>query len=204
VSVPPAPWRSEVDAVLWWHRATPAACSRLPPALTGRAGPPVTLGGLISYRRGPVGPYREVFGAPVMLRGARALTHVAFMAVDSAASVAGGRANWALPKELARFEGDAGRPGRVTARGGDWAVTVTARARPRALPAYGRVSCAQVWPDGAVREFAVRMRGRMRAGSVEVEHEHPAASPLADWLTPGRHPAVLVAGAQLVTPARGG
>jgi hypothetical protein len=189
--------------VLWWHRATPAARERLPPALRARAGLPVTLGGLISYRVGPVGPYREVFGTPLILRGRPALTHVAFMAVDSAPSVAGGRGNWALPKELARFDGDAGRPGAVTARGDDWALTVTARARPRAVPAYGRFACAQVWPNGAVRDFAVSVRGRARPGSVEVAHDDPA-SPLAGWLAAGRHPAVLVTGAQLVTPARAG
>jgi hypothetical protein len=200
VSVPPAPWRSEIDAVLWWHRATPAARTRLPSALAGRAGLPVTLGGLIAYRRGPVGPYREVFGAPVLLRGGATLTHVAFMAVDSAPSVGGGRANWALPKELAWFDGDAGRPGRVTARGDDWAVTVTTRARRRSVPAYGRFASAQVWPDGAVRAFTVRVRGRAWAGSVDVEH--PAGSPLAAWLAAGRHPAVLVSGVQVVGPAR--
>jgi hypothetical protein len=206
VSVPPAPWRSEIDAVLWWHRASPAARARLPPALAGRAGLPVTLGGLISYRHGPVGPYREVFGAPVMLRGGATLTHVAFMAVDSAPSVVGGRANWALPKELARFDGDPGRPGRVTARGDAWAVAVTARARRRAVPAHGRFACAQVWPDGAVRELAVRIRGRARLGSVDVEHEdedeNRPGSPLAAWLVPGRHPGMLVSGVQVVGPAR--
>jgi hypothetical protein len=203
VSVPPAPWRSEIDAVLWWHRATPAARERLPPALVGRAGPPLTLGGLIAYRRGPVGPYREVFGAPMLLRGARPLTHVAFMAVDSAPSRAGGQANWALPKELGRFEGDPGRPGRASARGDGWALAVTARARSRALPAWGAFACAEVWPDGVVRDFTVRMRGRARAASVEIEHQDPA-SPLAAWLIGGRHAAVLVSGAQLVTPARAG
>jgi hypothetical protein len=142
-----------------------------------------------------------VFGAPVLLRGGATLSHVAFMAVDSAPSVAGGRGNWALPKELARFDGDAGRPGRVTARGDAWGLAVTARARPRAVPAWARFACAQVWPDGAVRTFAVTMRGPARAGSVEVEHDDPGA-PLAAWLAPGRHAAVLVSGAQLVTPAR--
>jgi hypothetical protein len=201
VSIPPAPWRSAVEAVLWWHRATPAARDRLPPALAGRAGLPITIGGLISYRDGPVGPYREVFGAPVMLRGGLALTHVAFMAVDSAPSVAGGRANWALPKELARFDGDAGRSGRVTARGDGWALAVSARSRARALPARGRFACAQVWPGGVVRTFTAGMRGRAWAGSVEVEHDDPAST-LAGWLAAGRHPAVFVSGAQLVTPAR--
>jgi hypothetical protein len=202
VSAPPAPWRSEVAALLWWHRATPAADDLLPPPLAPRGGLPVTIGGLISYRRGPVGPYREVFAAPVFLRRGPGRAHVAFMAVDSEASVAGGRGNWALPKELARFEGDPGTPGRVTARGHGWALAVTTRARGRALPAWGRLACAQVWPDGAVRAFAVTMRGRARLASVEVEHE--PGSPLATWLRAGRHPAVVVFGVQVVTPARDG
>jgi hypothetical protein len=199
--VPPAPWRSRVDAVLWWHRATPDARGQLPPELAGRAGLGVTLGGLISYRSGPVGPYGEVFGTPVMLRRGP-LTHVPFMAVDSAPSVAGGRGNWALPKELARFEGDPGTAGRVLARGEAWAMEVVASARPRALPAWARFRCAQVWPDEVVRTFAVTMRGRARAARVEVSH--PLDSPLAGWLRPGRHPAVLVSGLQVVTPARDG
>ena len=202
VSAPPAPWRSEVAALLWWHRATPAGRDLLPPALARRGGLPVTIGGLISYRHGPVGPYREVLGAPVLLRRGPGRAHVAFMAVDSAASVPGGRGNWALPKELARFEGDPGAPGIVTARGEGWALAVTARARGRPLPAWGRLTCAQVWPDGAVRAFAVTVRGRARLGRVEVEHE--AGSPLATWLRAGRHPAVLVDGVQVVTPARDG
>jgi hypothetical protein len=52
-----------------------------------------------------------------------------------------------------------------------------------------------------VRTFAVTMRGPARAGSVEVEHDDPGA-PLAAWLAAGRHAAVLLSGAQLVTPAR--
>jgi len=202
VSAPAAPWRSEVAALLWWHRATPAARDLLPPPLARRGGLPVTIGGLVSYRHGPVGPYREAFGAPVLLRRSPGRTHVAFMAVDSATSVAGGRDNWALPKELARFEGDPGTPGRVTARGDGWALAVTARARGRALPARGRLTCAQVWPDGAVRTFVVTMRGRARLARVEIEHEPGSA--LATWLRAGRHAAVLVEGVQVVTPARDG
>jgi hypothetical protein len=202
VSAPPAPWRSEIAALVWWHRATPAARDLLPAPLAGRGGVRVTIGGLISYRRGPVGPYREVFGAPMLLRPGPGWAHVAFMAVDSAASVAGGRGNWALPKELGRFAGDPGTPGRVTARGEGWALAVTATTRPRALPAWAHLTCAQVWPDGAVRAFAVTMRGRARLARVEIEHE--PRSPLATWLRAGRHPAVLVSGVQVVTPARDG
>jgi len=93
---PPAPWHSTVEGVLWLHRATPAAGLTSAPA--GRAGLPVTICGLISYRDGPVGPYREIFGAPMMLRGGRLLSHVAFMAVDSAASVAAGARTGRCPR----------------------------------------------------------------------------------------------------------
>jgi hypothetical protein len=88
------------------------------------------------------------------------------------------------------------------ARGDEWALEVVTRARARALPAWGRFACAQVWPDGAVRTFAVTIRGRARAARVQVEH--PLESPLTRWLRPGRHPAVLVSGTQVVTPARAG
>lgn len=185
-----------MDGLLWLHRATSAAA--LPSQLLPRAGLPITIGGLISYREGPVGPYGEIFGAPIMLRGRRLLSHVAFMAVDSSASVAGGRGNWALPKELAHFDGDPGRAGVVTARGENWEVRVTATPRPRRLPLTITIRCAQVWADGRVREFAVRIRGRAQLARVDVEHV--VASPLADWLAGGRHLAVLVSGKQDVSP----
>jgi acetoacetate decarboxylase len=189
-----------VDALLWLHPATRAARELLPPQLAARAGLPVTIGGLISYRDGPVGPYGEVFGAPVMLRGAPMLSHIPFMAVDSAASVAGGRGNWALPKELADFDGDPGRAGAVTARGDGWALRITTTGRAHRLPITMTMRAAQVWADGQVRAFSVRMRGRARLARVEVEHLE--ASPLGDWLVAGRHLAVLLSGRQNVSPAR--
>ena len=194
--IPPAPWHSTVDGLLWLHRATPAAT--LPSQLATRAGLPITIGGLISYREGPVGPYGEIFGAPRMLRAGWLLSHVAFMAVDSSASVAGGRTNWALPKELAHFDGDPGRPGVVTASGEGWEVRLTATPRPRRLPLSITMRAAQVWADGRIGEFSVRIRGRAQLARVDVEHV--IASPLADWLAEGRHLAVLVSGRQDVSP----
>jgi hypothetical protein len=197
--IPSAPWRSSVDAVLWLHPAARTARALLPPQLAARAGMPVTIGGLVAYRDGPVGPYREIFGAPIMLRGAPMLSHIPFMAVDSAASVAGGRGNWALPKELADFDGDPGRPGTLTARGDGWELRIRTTARRRQLPMAMTMRGAQVWADGQVRTFSVRMRGRARLARVEVEHL--VASPLGDWLVEGRHLAMLVSGRQDVSPA---
>jgi hypothetical protein len=199
-TIPKAPWSSEIDAVLWWHPARSAAHDVLPPALGRRGGIPVTIAGLIAYRRGPVGPYAEVFGSPVLLRGGLALVHVPFMAVDSPASVAGGRRNWALPKVEARFDGDPGRGGRVSVSAGDWALALTVTARRRSLPAWGVCGCVQIWPDGQVRRFSVRVRGRAALGAVRVEHLVP--SELTGWLRPGRHHAVLLSGTQHVSEPR--
>ncbi|HEY7075978.1 MAG TPA: acetoacetate decarboxylase family protein [Solirubrobacteraceae bacterium] len=161
---PPAPWTSDVDAVIWLQRGPPA------------------IAGLISYRHGPVGPYAEAFVAPLGRRGAQ----VTFMAVDSERSLAGGRGNWALPKELARFDGDAGTPGRVTVTGDGWTLAATTRARARSFPAWGMFVVAQPWADGVTRRFRVSIRGRARLGSVEVDGR--------------RHAAVLISGRQVVGP----
>lgn len=196
--VPAAPWRSLIDAVVWCHAATPAARDAPARELSERAGLPITIGGLVTYREGPVGPYDEIIGAPLLLRPL--VAHVPFIAVDSELSIAGGRGNWALPKVLARFDGDVGRPGRATACGEDWALAVTTTARRRRLPFAGSFRCVQVWPDGHPREFSVRFSGRARLGHAEVAHE--VDSPLADWLVPGRHPAILLSGLQDVLAPR--
>src|SRR5690349_11875277 len=101
----PSPWDTALDAVAWVHRAATAAREWLPRALRGRRLLPVTVGALISYRETPVGPYREVLGSPVLLaEWPLPSAVIPFIAVDSLASVHGGRANWQLPKSLARFE----------------------------------------------------------------------------------------------------
>lgn len=195
--IPAAPWRSVVDALLWVHPATPAARAALPQQLASRNGIAITIGGLIRYRDGPVGPYDEVFGAPLVLRMVPPLSHVAFMAVDSQRSVLGGRQNWALPKELATVEGRPGQPGTVVAAGEGWRLRATATARRRRFPFFAGFHCAQVWRDGVTREFSVWMRGRARLGHVEIGHGTP--SPLAQWLAEGRHQAILVCGTQDVS-----
>ena len=179
---PAAPWRCEARAVIW-------AC---------RGGRGVSLGGLIAYRGTPVGPYQEIFAAPIALRAGGPVAQVVLMAVDSAASVAAGRRNWALPKVLARFDRVAGA---ATVRGKGWQVTVTARARRRSLPVRARGRCAQPEPDGRIRDFAMRIRGRARLATVEVHHDAPLLEP---WLPAGHHLAVAFDGAVDVMPPRDG
>lgn len=172
MTAPPSPpWRTQATALLWPQR--------------------LGLGGLVAYRDGPVGPYAELFAARVRLHGGRPAGHVTFMAVDSEASVAGGRENWALPKELAAFAAEAGG---LTVRGDGWAVRLRATVRPRRLPALAAARCAQPWPDGRVRAFGVRFRGSARAAAVEV------ADSSVPWLPAGAHPAVALSGVIDVLP----
>jgi hypothetical protein len=88
----------------------------------------------------------------------------------------------------------------VRAAGEGWAMSVSATARPRRLPAWVRLSCAQVRPDGGVDTGAIDMRGWARVGSVRVEHGEPSS--LASWLVEGRHPAVFLSGAQTANAPR--
>jgi hypothetical protein len=179
--------------VVWWHRASAAALRALPPALRARRALPVTIGGLAAYRESPVGPYRELVGAPVLLGGALPpVTHVAFMPVESEGSVQAGRANWALPKALARFDGEPGGPGLVEVQGDGFHVLVDIRVLGPRVPAAGVVACDQVWPDGAVRRFRARLTGRARLARVTVGHRE--ASPLEAWLRPGTHLGLAITG----------
>ncbi len=111
---PGSPWHCEVTSVFWFHKARPGAAEALPEVLRGLPRLPVTIGALIRYLDSPVGPYAEVIAAPVLVRRPFPQANVAFIAVDSQASVVGGRSNWALPKVLARFDGDIGSDGQAT------------------------------------------------------------------------------------------
>jgi hypothetical protein len=201
----PAPWPTVLDAVLWFHRAAPEAREHLPAALRGRRALPVTVGALIRYRETPVGPYHEVLASPLLLAGARGPEAVVtFIAVDSAASVVGGRENWALPKTLARFEWPERPRGgfELDAEGERWSVHATVRARSRALPLAAPVRNRQLRPDGAQITFASTCRGRARLATVEIESRGPT---LPSWLCCGRHPALVLEGARVrVAAARPG
>jgi hypothetical protein len=193
----PAPWATVLDAVMWFHRAAPGAAERLPAPLRGRRSLPVTVGALIRYRETPVGPYHEVLGSPVLLAGAKGPEAVVpFIAVDSTASVHGGRENWALPKTLARFEWpDEARGGfELDAEGSGWSVHATVRPRPRRLPFAAVTRNRQVTPDGLQLVFTSSWRGPARLATAELETRGPT---LPGWLRSGRHPALVLDGARL-------
>jgi hypothetical protein len=197
--VAPAPWAVVLDAVVWFHRAAPGAAAHLPAPVRGRRTLPVTVGALIRYRETPVGPYREVLGSPVLLaEWPLPAAAIPFIAVDSEASVRGGRENWRLPKTLARFDWPepTGRGFEIDAEGAGWSVHATVHARPRRLPVAGVVRTRQ----DEETAFTTRARGRARLASVDLETR---GTTLPGWLRSGRHPALVIEDARaLVGPAR--
>ncbi len=167
---PPAPWELDVEGVVWADRAWPLA-----------------VGGMLRYRDSPVGPYAEVWATPAIRLGHRGpeLT-IPFMAVDSLASMEGGRANWGLPKTLATFS-------RVplAAEGDDWSVRVVVRSVGLRVPLLAVGDLVQRADDGAEVRSRARMRGVGRLARVAVESS-------TRWLRSGRHPAVLIERGSLV------
>ena len=187
VEAPAAPWRTSMRAVVW-HGASSRAARRAagPVADLGRVA--AVLGGFISYDDTPVGPYHEVVGIVGLVRGRGVAATVPFIAVDSPASVVGGRVNWGLPKTLARFDGDPSAE--MTATGADWSVRVTVRATGPALPFRTRGQLLAHWPDGGVRRARVSMAGKARPAVVRVQVQ--ADPTLAGWLRGGLHLGVVL------------
>lgn len=191
----PAPWRTRIDAAFWWHRATPAAAAQLPPALRRQGVVPVTVAAFVRYHSTPVGPYSEIFASPVLLRKWPVPPlHVPFIAVDSLASVHGGRVNWALPKSLASFTWGSSS---VAASGAGWDVAAQARAATPKFPIAGGLRVTQLVEDEP-RTSWVRVHGRARLGRVTVAANGPT---LSQWLSPGGHPALLISDSTMLVGA---
>jgi hypothetical protein len=197
----PPPWSTQVAAVLWWHRATPAAVEQLPEAMRNLPYLPITVGAFVRYRDSPVGSYSEVFASPVLIRRRPwrlpAVT-VPFIAVDSLASVVGGRAGWALPKTLARALWPPDAPARIETD--DWSVALTVTPRGPQIPFVGTLPLLQPQADRTRRLSSVKTRGRVRAGRAEIATSGPT---LPRWLVPGVHPCVTIAGGRMNISAPG-
>lgn len=189
-STPEPPWDCRVQAVVWVQRAPSPLPSDARFAGRVRA---AAVGAVVDYLDSPVGPYREVFVGQLLRGTALPVLHVPFIAVDSLASVHGGRAHWALPKTVADFSGDAGA-GQAWAYGDGWSVGVQARPRGPRLPLRGPLSSQQ---DG--RRALVQLRGRARLAAVQVEAHGPT---LTGWLGTGTHAGVVAEGRMVVQPPR--
>ena len=180
---PLAPWECDSTGIVWLSRCRDVRGTLgdlLPPG--GKAA--VVVGGMISYKRTPVGEYREVFGGVGLRKGRDVSVSIPFMAVDSTDSVVGGRQNWSLPKVIASFTGEPGAR-TMTASGDGWTVRVTARPVGPRLPVKTTGRVVQAFPDGVLRSAVLTGRAKSRPAIVTVEVS--SSGQLASWLRPGRH-----------------
>lgn len=188
-TAPPAPWRVTAAALLWTDRpdarARAAIDAVVPTEISAGATPIATVGALIRYLRSPVGSYREVIGAVVYRRGATVFTHIPFIAVDSAASVVGGRTNWALPKTLASFDGQPAHGVSMAATGGDWHVEATPTSHrlmvPMLIPKL--FALVQLGPHRTVWSVRPSCYGVTWLDRIDVRMT--AAPTLRDWFPSG-------------------
>lgn len=187
------PWHCRVRAVLWLQRGVAPLPAGSP---YERRALGLTVGAVVDYLDSPVGAYREVFAGPLLRGGLawswRPTVHVPFIAVDSLASVHGGRAHWALPKTLGSFAGEIGA-GMTDVTGDGWSVQVSASAAGLPVPLVGPLVSAQ-----AGRRAVVSLRGRGRLARVQVRAQGPT---LTGWLGEGTHPGVVATGRMVVHPA---
>lgn len=164
----PPPWRCELTALVWWR-------------LVPRPAPRLAVAALVHYSSTPVGPYSEVLAALVRPALGRPVVTVPFLAVDSAASVQSGRANWALPKESASFSG---RPGATTsATSTSWSVRAAGSAVAPPVPALLVARLEQPLPEG-VLTAPLSVHGSARASRVRAEVSRGPGVPR--WFPAGR------------------
>jgi hypothetical protein len=187
-SAPAAPWTCRCDAIVWTSRP-----SRVPGEILG----PV-FGALLAYSESPVGAYREVQGLTGLPSRHGLRASVPFIAVDSAASVLGGRLNWALPKTFAEFTGEPAEHA-MTATGSSWTVSATVRPLGPALPVPLAGQLVQRWPDGSRR--VAGLTGRASAQPALVRVSVRSRGGLAHWLKPGRHLGLLLRQAEFILAA---
>lgn len=189
----PAPWTCSLSALVWGHRGGVPATQALPPLLRRDHKGLAVVGGMVRYQDTPVGAYDEVLGLVATREGRRPFGSVAFMSVDSPASLVGGRTNWAMPKALGAFKGEVGAGETFTASsddGGTWEVSATPRVFGPAIPVATKGQAQQQFPGGRVGASRLRGKGRVRLAVVTVSVR--SDGPLPTWLKPGRHLGALV------------
>jgi hypothetical protein len=191
-SVALAPWHTRCQVVTWLHPVTDAALETFPDAIRPDSVALVAWA-LVRYDDTPVGPYSEV-AATLIPGSGDGYGHIPFIVVDSLPSIVGGRANWLLPKALARFEWSAdGRS--VTARADQpstpsWTISVRYEPVGEANAASVPNHVQQVSTEGIVRRFDGTIAGSMSSARVEVGGH--ADGPLSALLVPGRYDGTVI------------
>jgi len=194
-SAPAAPWRVTARALFWTDR--PDARARcaieavVPEEISADATPIATMGALIRYLETPVGRYSEIMGVVFYRRRGTVFTHIPFIAVDSPASVVGGRTNWALPKTLASFDGQPAHHTPMIASGGDWRVEATPTTRRLAVPLLlpKLLTLVQLSPHRTV--WSVRPSGYGMVWPARADVRVTAQPTLRDWFPSGIRPSAV-------------
>ena len=183
----PAPWVVQYTGLVWNGRGGRAARQAFAPALRGSRAL-ASVGGFVRYSETPVGTYDEVFGLVASADGMKSWGNVAFMAVDSEASLVGGRTNWSMPKTLAKFDGEIGHK-RTMAGWADgpvrWRVEATPTVIGPRIKVRSKMPNRQEFPDGTVHDSQMSAQAVIRPALVRVEVV--SDGPLASWLRPGIH-----------------
>ncbi len=202
----PAPWLIEGHGVAWIARASRSDVDLLPAELRSGALPVARVAMAVRYASTPVGPYNELGCGLACLRRDGAWLHIPFLPVDSAATMRGGRENWALPKTLATFTGDP-EPESSFRLAGDhpqpWSVSLDISRRRGSvplgvpgplkwLPAFGLTSLLgieQVTPDGRRLRagFDNPFAPSVQVGSAGVDVEVDGSPELRRLLPDGHH-----------------
>jgi hypothetical protein len=182
-SYPPAPWHLEGTAALsTWG----VAADRVPPLPRGvRAattrGRALAVTVFVDYGEGGMMSYRELLAGVLVRRGRGVALSITDIWVDSEASLAGGRALWGIPKELAEFRGLSALDERGPLA---FATFLPLRRLPTPrLPVPSLPSHVVQTRDGEVVASPIRASGTLRPA--HADWTFPAANRLA-WLRGSR------------------
>jgi hypothetical protein len=198
VAYPPAPWRlgGSMAVSLWSfpRRNLPQDILQEGLAPRGWFGRSILATAFAVYEPGGVLAYNELLLALRVRASGRGMVNVPAIWVDSSASVAGARALWAVPKELASFTAgqtmlaDGGRiECSFEARNGD-CLLASMRFRSRAaLPGWWRTRSSIVQASGGDRVIT-RAQALSRIAIGSAIWEFPVESPLG--FLRGRRPLV--------------
>jgi hypothetical protein len=182
-----APWQTRCEVLTWLHPLGDAALETLPEPIRS-AGIALVAWALVRYADTPVGPYSEIAATLIPADGTE-YGHIPFIVVDSLPSIVGGRANWLLPKALARFAwGEDGLSVAVTSdqpATPGWSIDVSYSLSDDQAPLTMTNHVQQVSTEGVVRRFDGEVSGSMRAATVRVDGR--ADGPLALLLRPGTY-----------------
>ena len=191
-----APWDVQCEGLVWHGRGGRAVRGAFAPALRNSRAL-ASIGGFVRYSDTPVGTYDEVFGLVASADGVKSWGTVSFMAVDSEASLVGGRTNWSMPKTLAGFDGEIG-PKQTMAGWGDgpvrWRIEATPTVIGPRIKVRSKMPTRQEFPDGVVRNSHMAARAVIRPALVRVEVV--SDGPLASWLRPGLHVGAVIESAE--------